>query len=63
MEILTKKELLAQGYGHGGFYIGLLTSMFLFCGNCMHYHWHTLFVKNTNDYKYVCDKCSECEDK
>jgi hypothetical protein len=37
--------------------IGLLTAMFLHCLNGCGKQWHTLYVKDSTNYRYVCDNC------
>jgi hypothetical protein len=50
--------LESQGYStEKNTMIGLLTSMFLHCMNGCGKQWHTLYVKDTDNYRYVCDNC------
>jgi len=54
----TKSLLISNGYNPPPNYIGLHNSMFLYCQCHIGYDWHTLYVKSSNDYRYVCNKCN-----
>lgn len=59
--IIPVSTLELQGYStEKNNFIGLLNKMFL---SCIAYcdptikSWHTLYVKDRDNYRYVCDKC------
>lgn len=59
--IIPVDILITQGYStEHNTHIGLLTRMFLSCmAHCEPgiKTWHDLYVKDTNNYRYVCEKC------
>ena len=59
--IISVDILESQGYStEKNNNIGLLNKMFLSCMakcNPTIKGWHTLYVKDTNNYRYVCDTC------
>ena len=60
--IISVDILIKQGYStKHNTNIGLLTRMFLSCmAHCEanSKSWHDLYVKDTNNYRYVCTKCN-----
>ena len=57
--IIPVDILESQGYStDDNLSIGLLSQMFLHCiAHCTTKEWHTLYVKDRDNYRYVCDKC------
>ena len=57
--IISVDILESQGYStKNNLNIGLLSRMFLHCiAGCDIKTWHDLYVKDMNNYRYVCEKC------
>ena len=56
--IIPVDILESQGYSkENNLNIGLLSSMWLWCHGGQHYSHHTLYVKDTANYRYVCNDC------
>lgn len=56
--IIHKSLLQTIGYKDPPHYIGMLNHMWLWCSIGQHHSHHTLMVKSTDEWQYVCDTCN-----
>lgn len=60
-KLVTSKSLLElNGYKLPPHYIGLHNNLWLYCNNHFGYSQHILMVKDTYNWRYVCDSCNYC---